>query len=198
MKRFELSLLLALIFCAAVSLLAVNDEYDAVRENVLRLHVLANSDSQADQELKLRVRDAIQEHTDEVFSDCADIDEALAAAEKALPELEEAARQVIRDEGYDYSVTVALADSRFPTRTYGGVTLPAGHYNALRVVIGSGQGHNWWCVMFPALCLSDSRGEEELEAVLTDEQMELVTADSYDVRFRCVELYERLLGWLGL
>jgi len=198
MKRLELSALLALIFCAVVSLMAVNGEYDRVRDSVLRLHILANSDSPADQELKLKVRDALQSEVDEIFGGCIDFAQAQEAAEDNLPRLQELAERTLRMNGCDYPVTVSLEEAYFSTRTYGGVTLPAGRYNALRVEIGAAQGQNWWCVMFPAMCVTGRDEREELESVLSEDQIELLEADGYELRFKCVEWYERLREWIKL
>lgn len=192
MKRLEISLLLALVFCAAVSLLSVNGEYDAVRESVLRLHILANSDCLSDQELKLSVRDALQAQVDEVFSGCENLEQAISAAEENTGLLQETAENVLRSQGCDYPVTVTVERSYFNTRTYDGITLPAGEYSALRVEIGEAKGRNWWCVMFPAMCVTGRDAQDELETVLTDSQMELLHADGYDVRLWCVEWLSEL------
>lgn len=196
MKRLEISLLLALVFCAAVSFLTVNDEYDKVRENVLRLHILANSDEPVDQELKLRVRDALQAETDSIFGECEDIEQAIEAAENNRERLQQTAERTLRMNGCAYPVSVRVEKCCFPTRSYDGVTMPAGMYNAIRVEIGQAQGQNWWCVMFPAMCVSGRDSRDELQAVLTEEQLEMLEADGYEVRFRCVEWYERLRDWI--
>ncbi len=198
MKRLEISLLLALVFCALVSFLSVNEEYDHVRENVLRLHILANSDSPADQELKLKVRNALQSETDSVFGECKDIDQALEAAEYNSAMLQEAAERTLRMNGCGYPVAVGVEKCYFPTRTYNGVTMPAGMYNAIRVEIGEAQGQNWWCVMFPAMCVTGRDSRAELETVLTGEQLSLLESDGYEVRFRCVEWYEQLRKWMSI
>ncbi len=196
MKRIELSLLMAVIFCAVVSLLSINGEYDQVRGSVLRLHILANSDSLYDQELKLKVRDALQSEADAIFGHCEDLAQAEAAARAGSDRLRALAEQTLREAGCDYPVTVALEETWFSTRTYDGVTMPAGKYKALRVEIGAAQGRNWWCVMFPAMCVTGRDSLEELETVLTDGQIRLMQADGYDVRFKCVEWYEQVRRWL--
>ena len=121
-------------------------------EKVLRLHVLANSDSAEDQALKLKVRDSVVEKAAEILAGCHDRESAEQRLTEALPELEEAARKRIAAEGESQRVTAELRPTRFPTREYESFTLPAGEYLALRVVIGQGAGHNWWCVVFPPLC----------------------------------------------
>lgn len=196
MKRLEISVFLALIFCVAVSLMSVGGQYDQVRSNVLRLHILANSDSLYDQELKLLVRDALQAQTDELFGCCTDITQAESAARDNADILRRTAEDALRSAGCLLPVSVSVEESFFPTRTYDGVTLPAGRYRALRVEIGAAQGHNWWCVMFPAMCVTGSGGPEELETVLTDTQISLLQGDGFEVRFKCVEWYERLREWI--
>ncbi len=193
MKRLELSLLLALIFCAAVSFLSVDEQYGQVRQNVLRLHILANSDSPEDQRLKLMVRDSLQEETDEIFGSCSTMEQARAAAEENSERLQQTAEQTLRKNGCSYPVSVSVEKCAFPTRTYGSITLPAGEYTALRVEIGTACGQNWWCVMFPAMCVTGRDGREELETVLTDTQLNLLEADGTQVRFLCVEWYHRLM-----
>ncbi len=169
-----------------------------IRSSVLRMHVLANSDSEEDQALKLQVRDRLLEISREIYSHAATREEAVRQTNAHLQLLQEEAQKVVALRGYDYRVSVALENSYFTTRTYGDVTLPAGNYQALRVVIGEGEGHNWWCVMFPPLCISAaSEDEAQLSEVLTPQQMELVETDGYEVRFKCVELYEEFMKYLS-
>jgi len=198
MKRLEISLLIALVFCAAVSFFSLNEEYDYIRENVLRLHILANSDSPEDQKIKLKVRDALQSETDSIFGECNDVDQALESAEHNSAKLQEVVERTLRMNGCGYPVAVRVEKSYFPTRTYNGVTMPAGMYNALRVEIGAAGGQNWWCVMFPAMCVTGRDSRAELETVLTEEQLSLLESDGYEVRFRCVEWYEQLREWIRI
>ena len=130
-----------------------------VRSDVLRMHVIANSDSDEDQALKLKVRDAVLERGAELFDGTVTADEAKAKIEPQKAELEAAAREVIEREGYDYPVSVNVVNEYFATRCYGDLTMPAGRYTAVKVVIGEGAGHNWWCVAFPSLCLSATSEE---------------------------------------
>jgi stage II sporulation protein R len=191
MKRIEISILAALIFSVALSMCTLHTECSEIRENVLRLHVLANSDSEEDQSLKLQVRDRLLEISGEIYSNAGSKDEAIRATEENLSVLHTEAEKVVRAKGYDYPVKVSLEECYFNTRTYGNITLPAGTYQALRIVIGEGAGHNWWCVMFPPLCVSPaSDGEALLEDVLSSEEMDLVEGGGYEMRFKCVELYE--------
>ena len=191
MKRLEISILAALVFSVALSIFTLHTECAEIRENVLRLHVLANSDSAEDQSLKLLVRDRLLEVSGEIYSDAGSKEEAVSATEKNLAVFQTEAEKVIHEKGYDYSVKVLLETSYFNTRTYGDITLPAGTYQAIRVVIGEGAGHNWWCVMFPPLCVSPASDSEALLSdVLSSEEMDLVEGGGYEMRFKCVELYE--------
>ena len=195
---FSLLTLLSVPFAAAIP----GDDESALYYNVIRLHVLANSDSDEDQELKLKVRDSILETAAAKVEGCADFESARAALEGALDELREAAERRIAREGYDYGVRVTLTREEYPTREYRGVTLPAGEYTSLRVLIGEAEGHNWWCVLFPQLCAvvatdgmttADFRviddTEPLVEAGLTPSQIELITGDSprVVVKFRLLE-----------
>ena len=191
MKRLEISLLIALLFGAVLRMSALQVECDGIRRSVLRLHVLANSDTAEDQRLKLDVRDRLLEVSGELFSQAKSREDAIKSAESHLAYLQKEAEKVVQAEGYQYPVEVRLEETYFTTRSYGEITLPAGNYQALRVVIGEGEGHNWWCVMFPPLCLSAaSEDETQLEDVLDPQQLELVQGSEYEMKFKCVELYE--------
>lgn len=200
MKRIEISLLVALVFAAVLSMSAMNMESEEIRGSVLRLHVLANSDSESDQALKLQVRDRLLQVSGDIYADASDRDEAIERTRESLPLLQAEAEQVLRDNGSSDTVTVALEDTYFNTRTYGDITLPAGNYTAVRVIIGAGEGHNWWCVMFPPLCISpvsdmpEEKGAESLhlDDVLNAQEMDFVEGSAYEPRFKCVEWYEEM------
>ncbi len=163
---------------------------DNISNEVLRLHILANSDSESDQALKLKVRDRILEEGHKAFLGA---DNARQAEEQILENsdaLLAIAREVVAEEGCDYDVTLKITDASFPTRTYDDITLPAGEYRAVQVVIGEGEGKNWWCVMFPALCLPGA-SDTSLDAVLTDDEIELVESDpELDIRFKVLDVFE--------
>lgn len=181
----------SLALCVVLNLFSFLDDVDGVRNKVLRLRVIANSDMLCDQRLKLAVRDGILDLSGDIFDGCEDIAEAEAMAQSRFGEFESAARGIIAANGFDYDVRLSLCRDRFPTRNYGGTVLPAGEYNTLRIEIGSAQGHNWWCVMFPMLCVPSS-GQQGMEDILSDGELRVVEADGYDVRFKCAELYERI------
>ena len=150
---------------------------------------------EADQALKLRVRDRVLERATELLEQSADRQEAEALLRGNLLELENLAAEEIAAAGYDYPVTAELTDTTFPTREYDGFTLPAGEYLALRIVIGEGAGQNWWCVVFPPLCTTASADvpASALAAGLTQEDVNLITEEpGYVLKFKTVELWERL------
>ena len=175
----------------------------ALAGQVLRLHVVANSDTQEDQVLKLQVRDAVLEQADLLLEDVTDRGEAEAVLSQQLQALAEAGAAVVAGAGYDYPVTVSLEDCWFPTKVYDGFSLPAGNYRALRVVIGAGEGQNWWCVVFPPLCLGSVTEEvaaTAAQAGLSEDQVSLITGrdGGYVLKFKLIEWWDSLIQALGL
>lgn len=177
-------------------------------EEVFRFHVLANSDSEEDQNLKLEVRDAVLGYMEESFPEPAGGNSAgnLSSADDArewalshLTEIEQVADEVIRENGYDYPVRAAVVNTYFPDRRYGEVLFPKGYYEALRVEIGEAAGHNWWCVLYPSLCFTDAtcavvteEGEQKISGVLCDEDYETltVTSDNFKIKSFFYELFK--------
>lgn len=190
--RFEASLLTALIICCCLNITAFSGQCDEIRSKMLRMHVIANSDSEADQNLKLKVRNAVLEAGKEVFDGSVTASDAKERIIPQIDKLESAALDVIESEGYSYDVKITVSDEYFPTRTYdNSVTLPAGVYTAVKVVIGEGKGHNWWCVMFPPMCLPAADAECSIDDVLTEEESRIVKGgDKYKIKFKIVEIYE--------
>ena len=175
----------------------------ALAGQVLRLHVVANSDTQEDQVLKLQVRDAVLEQADLLLEDVTDRGEAEAVLSQQLQALAEAGAAVVAGAGYDYPVTVSLEDCWFPTKVYDGFSLPAGTYRALRIVIGEGGGQNWWCVVFPPLCLGSVTEEvasTAAQAGLSEDQVSLITGrdGGYVVKSKLMEWWDSLIQALGL
>lgn len=194
LKRVEIVLMVAAALVLMSGALALQTQ-DQLADKVVRLHVLANSDSEEDQALKLRVRDRVLERATELLEQSADRQEAEALLRGNLLELEALAAEEIAAAGYDYPVTAELTDTTFPTREYDGFTLPAGEYLALRIVIGEGAGQNWWCVVFPPLCTTASADvpASALAAGLTQEDVNLITEEpGYVLKFKTVELWEQL------
>lgn len=184
----------------AALLLAIAADYAAncraVRTQVLRLHVTANSDSPADQAVKLLVRDAVLEAGAAAVSGAASSAEAAQTLERELHTLQTAAQRVLRENGCAYGAKAALTEEYFATRSYGDVTLPAGRYTALRITLGDGEGKNWWCVMFPPLCLPAAQKREtddDVYAVLNGTGAAVAHPENgYEIRFRIVELAQEI------
>lgn len=159
-----------------------------VKTDTLRLHIIANSDSDFDQELKLKVRDRVLEYTGELFAEVSGKTEAEALAKYSANEIKSVAEKVIAENGADYSVSVEITNMWFETRSYDGFTLPAGDYDAVRIIIGAGEGHNWWCVMYPPLCVPGA--EDALKKY--GENAKFVTGDGFEIRFAFLEWLENL------
>ena len=168
---------------------------------VVRLHVLANSDSEQDQALKLDVRDAVLAQANEYLTDCTSTQQAKQILGQQLQPLAETAAAVIAEQGYEYPVRVRLERTYFPTKVYADFALPAGEYEGLRVEIGQAEGHNWWCVVFPPLCFSSvsEQSEAVLRSGLTEEDVALLTGEDqgYVFRFQCLEWFGQWKQWLA-
>jgi stage II sporulation protein R len=193
-RTINIALAAALCFSILMSIAGFDAHCDEIRSSVLRLHILANSDSSEDQALKLSVRDRIIEKSGELFESAVTRDDAIAAATENIALIKSVAEQEISRMGYDYPVTVKVEPAEFNTRIYGDVTLPAGTYTAVRVLIGKAEGKNWWCVMFPQMCLSAAQGE--MSDVIDGTNLDIVeNSDKYEVRLKTVELYEQIKSW---
>jgi len=197
MDRKTIAAAAGLIFSIMISsFFGVYRQYDALTENLLRLHILANSDSIEDQRLKLLVRDELLDHSREFFGDSANREDIIAAAEENLVNIENTAEKVLRENGCNCDVRCELADMYFDERTYGEITVPAGNYTALRVTVGSGGGHNWWCVMYPSLCLpcfSDEELTDEEKSLISENEI-LTEPEEYHARLFVAEVIKDLLG----
>ena len=185
----------ALLLAVAAALLwgaCTLQRQDALGQKVIRLHVIANSDSEADQALKLRVRDRVLVLAEDILRQSGDMEEARQRLTEALPRLQQTAAEEIAAQGSRYTVSARLEETEFPTREYDGFALPSGEYLALRVVIGEGKGHNWWCVLYPSLCFADAlepsmteEGEEKLQQVLDEDAYDLLLhPQKLKIRFR--------------
>lgn len=172
-------------------------------DSLIRLHVIANSDSPQDQSLKRDVRDAVIIYMKNALKDSKSLPQTSAIINNSMNDIKNIASDVIKKEGKNYSVDVKFGDSNFPTKLYGEIALPAGTYKALRVIIGEGEGANWWCVLFPPLCFVDATHgsvpdsvKNELKSVLTEDEYNLINSvDSDDeipikIKFKIVEVFE--------
>lgn len=199
LRLFEIALMLGAALFLTSGALALQTG-DQLAEKVVRLHVIANSDSDADQALKLQVRDRVLERAEALLRQCESRQDAEKLLQSRLFELRRIALEEIRANGFDYDAAVRLTEMEFPTREYDSFTLPAGNYLALRVVIGEGAGRNWWCVVFPPLCAAASADvpASALAAGLSEEQVGLITeADGYVLKSKLVEFWEQLRASAG-
>lgn len=190
-KIFELSLLIGFAIAAVFSITGFASTCEEIRGDVLRLHVLANSDSGEDQQLKLLVRDALLEKGKNIFDGSVTKENAEEKIEKEKEALIKTAKKVIKENGFNYDVEITVTDEFFTTRTYENVTLPAGKYKAVRVLIGESAGQNWWCVMFPPLCIPTA--QPDMNLFFTEDEIKLVESDPrYEPRFKIIEIYENI------
>ena len=191
MKLFIKFVAVVTVVAAVFSVVSFASGCAEVRHDVLRLHVVGASDSEFDQSLKLKVRDAVLEKGGELFDGTVTADEAEKIITPRIDELKAIAEEVLEENGCDYKVDIQVGEEYFTTRCYENFTMPAGVYTAVRVNIGSAEGKNWWCVMFPPLCLPAASAEAD--AFFTDEEMKIVSASpKYEPRFKIVEIYESI------
>ena len=170
-----------------------------IANSVFRLHVIANSDKEEDQNLKYVVRDALLKYMNAICTNCNSKEEAISIVEKNRNNFEQIAFNTIKQQGYDYSVKINIGNFEFPTKNYGDISLPAGYYDALRVEIGEAKGQNWWCVMFPPLCFVDissgvvpDESKELIENSLSEEEFALVSNQSdneIQFKFKLLEFF---------
>lgn len=198
--KIEISILAGLIIAAVLSFTTFASTCQEIRTDVLRMHVIANSDGDEDQILKLKVRDAVLKEGKEIFDGSLTASQAEEILNPQKDRLLAAAQKEIADNGYDYDVKIEISKDFFSTRIYDDrITLPAGEYEAVRVIIGEGKGKNWWCVMFPPMCLPAAEGGDDvsLSELLTDDELEIVESKpKYEPRFKIIELYEKLVDKL--
>ena len=200
LKRWELALMFGLL-CGLLGGFWLDREQTHLAGRVIRFHVIANSDSPEDQALKLQVRDRVLAETETFYPERATLEEARAALEAHLEELAAAGQAAVTEAGRSEPVTARLERCWFPTKEYDGFALPAGEYTALRVVIGEGQGQNWWCVAFPPLCLeaaSETVDEAAAAGYFSPGQAALITEEDrgYVLKFRAMELLGEWKGFL--
>lgn len=201
-----------LIVILSVAVLTISKEISKIeactydyKEKLIRFHVIANSDTDEDQELKLKVRDAVIAYLQPKLENSKSIEESEDIIKNEYDNLEKVSKKVIYDNGYNYSVNIGLKYSDFPAKQYSSVVLPAGKYKALKIVIGEGKGKNWWCVMFPPLCFVDDQNgvidektDKKLKEVLTQEEYDLImTKNKTEVnnlkfKFKITELFQCL------
>lgn len=191
-RTIEMAVVFGLICAILLSMAHFDAVCDDLRNNILRLHIFANSDSKEDQEVKLKVRDAVIKCAQNIFSDSKNLNQAEETAKNNIEIFSRVASQTLYENGYEYSATAKIGDSNFETREYEEFTLPAGTYRSLIITLGEGKGENWWCVVFPSVCLT-AAGEHSLNETASPESTK--TAENpkkYIVRFKTVEIYEEI------
>ena len=195
MKRFFGMVGALLVSVLAVNIYSTGQKLDLLEHSVIRLHIRANSDSTADQTLKLQLRDAVLPQAQEWLAGCATQADRIAAMQKNLPQIEKFAAETLAALGSDQTVSADFAVTQFPVRTYGSYTLPAGEYQSLILTLGAGEGQNWWCLMYPALCVPAASAAKEVP--LPEEAVTLATEpEKYEIRLKCVDLCRSAGRWL--
>ncbi len=187
-----LSIIVISVILSSVVMCFGSEPKPAFDGEIVRLHVIANSDTDFDQQLKLKVRDSVLKVSNNTFatSDSAEI--SLALAKENTERMKEEALKTIREEGYNYDVKISTGVFPFPAKTYGDLIFPAGDYNAVRVIIGEGKGQNWWCVMFPPLCfVNETKGEmpESSKNMLSEETKDILNGREYKIKFKLAEIF---------
>lgn len=198
MKLFVKSVCIAFVLAVIYSLIPFQAQCENISNDVFRLHILANSDSEYDQSVKLKVRDRVLEYTRELFDSAGSKKEAEELIAENLSEIESVAEAELKSLGCDHTVTAEIKNMYFTTRHYEAFTLPSGIYDALRITIGSGKGHNWWCVMYPSICVSAAAEQDErAKQALDTEEYEIVKNEKFTYKFKVIELFEKLRSYFG-
>lgn len=198
-KRFTILIFLLLIYILISANAYTNAVCSDISDSVFRLHVIANSDTAEDQNLKYIVRDNILEYMNYITSSATSKDEIIEIVSNHLENFKKIAQDTVYEQGFNYEVSVEIGNFEFPTKTYGDISFPADFYDALRIKIGNAEGQNWWCVMFPPLCFIDvSSGvvpddsKEILESELSEEEYQLITGteNQSKIKFKIVEVLQ--------
>lgn len=201
-KNIKMVIILSFLLFVYTSICAISYAQNIstdIANSVFRLHVIANSDSKEDQDLKYKVRDNLLKYMNSICKDCKSKQEAISIVEENKNTFEQIAVDTIKEQGYSYPVKINIGNFEFPTKNYGDISLPAGYYDALRVEIGEAKGQNWWCVMFPPLCFVDissgvvpDESKELMENSLSEEEFALVSNESdneIQFKFKLLEFF---------
>lgn len=201
MKKAELifvGLLAVYLFISGVR--GISDDYADLQNDVVRIHILANSDSEEDQNLKLQVRDRILECTEGWTEGCTNADEAENIFASRIDEINSIAQQYVYDSGYSYTTQSEVVRMKFDDREYGDIIMPQGDYRAVRITIGEAEGHNWWCVMYPPLCVPAAECETDIDdfsEYFTEGEIDIMkNCRKYRVKLRCAEIYNEIMNKL--
>ncbi|HAN21325.1 MAG: hypothetical protein A2Y15_07215 [Clostridiales bacterium GWF2_36_10] len=184
-----LSFCLAFLILLTIDCFVPRDE-NKIYESVIRLHILANSDSDSDQQLKLKVRDAIIAESGDLFTDVESNELPLDQMEELGTQFAQIANRVISENGQNYTAQAQWGKEAYPTREYDGISFPAGEYYSLRINMGNAEGHNWWCVLFPPLCTNASSAKKSLINMgISNNGTKVYTSKKYVFRFKILELF---------
>ena len=201
-KRLIIVLLLLILFIFISAISYVSAVSNNIANGVFRLHVIANSDSPEDQNLKYIVRDELIKYMNTLAKDCTSKQEVIEIAQNNISNFENISKKTIQDNGFNYNVTVEIGNFDFPTKTYGDITLPAGTYDSLKIKIGKSEGQNWWCVMFPPLCFVDvttgivpEESKKEMKEAMPEEEYSLISNTNnseVNFKFKLIEFFENI------
>ena len=198
MKLFIKSLCIAFVLTVIYSTLPFEAECTEISKETFRLHILANSDSENDQALKIKVRDRVLEYTEDLFNDAKSKIDAEKVIAENIQDINNVAYAEILNNGYNYPVKTEITNMYFTTRYYDNYTLPSGMYDALRITIGNGKGHNWWCVMYPTICVSPvEEKDEKAKEAFEEKQYDIVTNTKLQYKFKIVEIFEKICSCFG-
>lgn len=190
-KMIFKTVLFSFFICTLMNLTGFAAQSESISESVLRIHIIANSDSEKDQELKLNVRDLVQNICYNIYKDedISTLEQAETVISDNLNYIRDCVQNEVYARGFDYDVQVRLVNMYFRNRVYEDITLPAGYYDAVRITLGEGMGHNWWCVMFPPICINAADNKSDISDVLNERQTEIVSNGSYRYKFKIYEMY---------
>ena len=198
MKLFIKSLCIAFVLTVIYSTLPFEAECTEISKETFRLHILANSDSENDQALKIKVRDRVLEYTEDLFNNAKSKFDAEKVIAENIQDINNVAYAEILNNGYNYPVKTEITNMYFTTRYYNNYTLPSGMYDALRITIGNGKGHNWWCVMYPTICVSPvEEKDEKAKEAFEEKQYDIVTNTKLKYKFKIVEIFEKICSCFG-
>ena len=193
-SRLLKSLIIIFLFILFIFITAksyASSVFNELSQNIFRLHILANSDSEEDQILKLKVRDNVIKYIREISQNYNNKDDIIKITQNHSKEIKEIALSTIKENGYDYNVSIEFGNFYFPTKYYGNISLPSGSYDALRIKIGKAEGQNWWCSLFPPLCFTDvssgvidEKTNKNLKNNLNNEEYEIMTSQNTSIKFK--------------
>ena len=195
-KALSLSIMFGLLTAIFLSVAGFDTACEDLRGNILRLHIIANSNSAIDQKLKLEIRDGILSRSEELLGGADCYDAAVINAKASLTEVEELANDIIKEKGFDYTASARIGDSYFETREYESFTLPAGVYKSLIIDLGKSEGQNWWCVIFPEICLPAASDAALTDSVSEDSASIATHSERYIMKFKTVEIYENIKNFI--